>query len=124
MWTKPVLPDGSLAVAFLYVMQSGGPIKVTFNLNQLNLTSPSGYQITEVFEGKDLGNFHSSQNFSCYVNPTGVYVIKATELKAKRQVSRIRDKYYRKYRELKFISMRSKASLYEMLLEVLETRNL
>ena len=123
MWTKPVLPNGSLAVAFLCTKQDGGPIKVTFNLNQLNLTSPSGYHITEVFEGKDLGNFHSSQNFSCYVNPTGVYVIKATELKANRQVSRIREKSYSTYRELEFISMRSKGSFYEMLLEVLETRN-
>ena len=68
-----------MAVAFLYTGQTGGPIKVTFSLIQLNLTDPSGYNITEAFEGKHLGIFKAPQNFSCTVNPTGVYVIKATK---------------------------------------------
>ena len=68
-----------MAVAFLYTAQTGGPIKVTFSLTQLNLTDPSGYNITEVFEGKHLGIFKAPQNFSCIVNPSGVYVINATK---------------------------------------------
>ena len=56
---------------------------MAFPLTQLNLTAPAGYNITEVFDGKNLGVFKATQNFSCHVNPTGVYVIKATKLTAK-----------------------------------------
>ena len=80
VWVKPVQPKGSVAIAFLYVREDGGPFLIKYNLTDLGLNSTSEYNITEVFQSKFLGNYKPHQTFSCHVNPTGVYLIKATPL--------------------------------------------
>lgn len=78
IWVRPVSPPGSAAVAFLYTGQSGGPTKAVVTMATLGLNMTSGYDVTEVFDGKDLGHVKPNETFCCYVNPTGVYLIKAT----------------------------------------------
>ena len=39
-----------------------------------------GYNITEVFDGINMGSFNSSDSFSVYVNPTGIFFGKATPI--------------------------------------------
>ena len=34
----------------------------------------------QVFDNEKLGQFKGSQNFTCRVNPTGVYLVKATPI--------------------------------------------
>ena len=77
---KPVVPKGSVAIAFLYVREDGGPFIAKYKLTDLGLNSTSGYSIQEVFQSKTLGNYKPQQTFSCHVNPTGVYLIKVTPL--------------------------------------------
>lgn len=80
IWNRPVMPRGSFAVAVLYVKESGYPYRVSWNLRTLGLTSPAGYNFTEVFDGQHLGYFKPSDNFTCRVNPSGLYLIRATKL--------------------------------------------
>ena len=76
IWTRPVVPKGSYAIAVLNTVESGSPVKVTFTLADIGI--PQGtYDITEVFEDKDIGQFRSSDQFSCRVDPTGVFLMKA-----------------------------------------------
>ena len=81
LWVKPVLPSGAAAVAFMYVLEIGGPIKVAMTFADLGLTHRAGYDVTEQFDGTSLGSYMPNDNFTCYVNPTGVYLIKATPKK-------------------------------------------
>ena len=78
VWVKPVTPRGSAAVAFLYEAQSGGPAKVALTLSDLGLKNTAGYDVMEAFDGKHLGVFKPNMTFSCFVNPTGVFLIRAT----------------------------------------------
>ena len=49
----------------------------------MGLTSSEGYNVTELFDGKELGKLLPSQNLTAYVNPTGVFMVKATILNGK-----------------------------------------
>lgn len=63
-------------------MEGGYPIKASANMAaDLQLTSPGGYDIIEVFANKSLGQFKPLDNFTCFINPTGVYLIKAQPVK-------------------------------------------
>ena len=52
-------------------------LQVNFKLSDAGLQSPGGYNFTEIFDGVFLDIFKPSQNFTCLVNPTGIYFIKA-----------------------------------------------
>ncbi len=53
-------------------------------MSQMGLSNHSKYHIVEVFDGADLGYLSQSNPFfTCRVNPTGVYLIKATLVKIK-----------------------------------------
>lgn len=80
IWNRPVVPSGSFAVAILYVKESGYPYRVSWALKDVGLTSPSGYNFTEVFDGQHLGYFKPNENFTCRVNPSGLFLIRATKL--------------------------------------------
>ena len=80
MWTRPVLPRGSFAVAFLYTEGFGYPIKVSVTFRELGLTNTNGYHVVEAFDGVDLKTYKPDDRFICRVNPTGVYLIRATVL--------------------------------------------
>ena len=81
LWTKPILPEGSYAFAALNTGTGGTPSKVSIKLADLGLNNPSGYNITEVFDGKAMGKFQPTDRFNCSVNPTGIFFGKATVLK-------------------------------------------
>lgn len=81
LWTKPILPEGSYAFAALNTGSGGTPDKVSIKLSDLGFNNPSGYNVTEVFDGKSYGLFKPSDYFNCIVNPSGVFFGKATVLK-------------------------------------------
>ncbi|ELU11490.1 hypothetical protein CAPTEDRAFT_171260 [Capitella teleta] len=82
IWTRPVQPVGSYAIAFLYTQESGSPIKASANLtSDLGLTDSRGYLFTEVFENDVIGKFRSTDIFTCFVNPTGVVLVKAEPIR-------------------------------------------
>lgn len=81
VWTRPILPQGTMAFAFL----NGGtsdPTKVSIALADLGLKATGGYTITEVFDGTKMGNFKPTDKFTVYVNPTGVFFGKASPIKS------------------------------------------
>ena len=58
-------------------------MKVSTNLTDIGLKPQQTYRITEVFEDLPLGKFMGNSNFTCRVNPTGVYLVKATPFDTK-----------------------------------------
>lgn len=79
-WVRPISPPGSAAVVFSSFANGGGPYRWTVPLSKLDLTNEKGYSITETFNGTYLGVFKPTYNFTCYINPTGVYMITAVPL--------------------------------------------
>ena len=73
IWTRPVMPTGSVAFAFLNFGTGGMPATVSATLNSMGMTRPGGYNITDVFTSAGMGSFRPSQTFSTKVNPTGVF---------------------------------------------------
>ncbi len=84
IWNKPVTPKGSHAIAFLYTAEQGGPTRVNVKTNEMGLNPSVTYRIVEVFHQKVLGTFGPADTFSCFVNPTGVYLVKAEPVSRKR----------------------------------------
>ncbi len=130
IWTKRLLPSGSLAFAFLNIGTGGTPTKLSIKLSELGLKpgseyfrrkkneyvrncpsvkityvtffnvaasrdktvpphthtrfilprfgSVSGYKLTEVFESQELGTFKDTDVFTAMINPTGIFLAKAT----------------------------------------------
>ena len=76
-WTKPVLPTGSYAIVFLNAGTGGYPSKVTFTLADLGIERGK-YSVVEVFEQTKMGSFAPNDSMSCFVNPTGVFLMRAT----------------------------------------------
>lgn len=77
VWTRPVVPVGSFAIAAIYFVLHGSPVHVTMSLFQLGLNSTRGYNITEVFDGSYVGAFKPHQNITLVVDPSGIYLLKA-----------------------------------------------
>lgn len=76
VWTKPILPKGSKAIAVVYTVQGGNFIRVKYPLEFYGLDAGE-YHLTEVFEGHDLGQHNKSSIISFTVNPTGIYMFTA-----------------------------------------------
>jgi hypothetical protein len=72
IWTRPILPSGSFAFAFMNTGTST-PAQVSITLADLGMKGSGAYAINEVFDNTALGTFKSSDNFKVYVNPTGVF---------------------------------------------------
>lgn len=77
IWTRPILPSGSFAIVVLNLKDGGVPIPVRFTFSDLDMFDHHGYNVTEVFEGKHVGFYASDDVFSCRVNMSGAYMIKA-----------------------------------------------
>lgn len=75
LWVKPILPKGSLAIVFFNTnnFSSGSPISV--QASDIGMANSRGYQVTEVFKGKDLGTFTPDMKLNFRVFPTDVYMI-------------------------------------------------
>ena len=80
LWTRPVMPQGSMAFAFVNTGTGGTPTKVSISLQNLGMTMSGGYNITELFDNKNMGEFKPSQTFMTMVNPTGIFLAKAVPL--------------------------------------------
>ena len=73
-----MLPSGSYAVAIIYTKQSGYPVHVSVRLGDIGLANTQGYSVTEVFEGQSMGHYSPTSNFTTYVNPSGIFMVRAT----------------------------------------------
>lgn len=80
MWTKPILPHGSYAFAFLNTGTGGTPQKVSIKLSDMGMTGANGYAVEEVFLGGNVEKLSANDTFSAMVNPTGVFFGKATAM--------------------------------------------
>lgn len=80
IFVKPVMPtyksDMSAAVAVMYRGTFGTPVKVTFTPHSLGLIHPQGYIVTEVFDKVPMGTVGTNDNFTVFVNPTGVQLLR------------------------------------------------
>ena len=80
VWMRPIVPEGSYAIAVVYIKSDGYPLDVSMSLASLNMTSSHGYNVTEVFDGKPLGTHLPNQNLTLVVNPSGIQLVKAIVL--------------------------------------------
>ncbi|XP_076071237.1 alpha-N-acetylgalactosaminidase-like [Mytilus galloprovincialis] len=80
VWTRQVMPKGSLAFSILNTGEGGAGAKVKMLCSDLGLTSPGGYSITEVFTGTVVGSFKPNQYLNVTVVPSGVFFGSATPL--------------------------------------------
>ena len=62
IWTRPITPTGSYAIAAVYSKQQGYPIRVSLPLAAVNLTASQGYNVTEVFDNVSVGYLKPAQN--------------------------------------------------------------
>lgn len=81
VWTKPILPKGSMAVAVIYhptnYPEAGGNyIKLSYPLKSYGLTQ-STYDLTEVFEGQSLGRLTPTSTLTYKINPSGIFMFTA-----------------------------------------------
>jgi len=85
IWTKPVLPKAdksrSFAIAILNRRTDGTPTVVTVVLRDLGLDSPNGYQVSDLYDYRNLGTFLPDQQLRVNVNPSGVVMVKCTVMK-------------------------------------------
>lgn len=70
-WRKPILPDGSFAIALYYTNIAGGPSRVSVRLADIGLTTSARYQVTEAFSGRSYGIMKPWYTLNCEVNPSG-----------------------------------------------------
>ncbi|CAH1268336.1 NAGA [Branchiostoma lanceolatum] len=81
VWTRPIeFPDiPTYGVAFLNRRSDGMPHNYTLTPGDLRLKCGSclGYQLTDVFTGKDYGHCSPSQEFTVSVVPNGVVMVYA-----------------------------------------------
>ncbi|ELU14039.1 hypothetical protein CAPTEDRAFT_154474 [Capitella teleta] len=78
VWTKPILPKGSFAFAFLNTASDGTPRTVSMKMADMGMTSANGYSVEEVFEGGRMMKLLPNDTMTAQVNPTGVFFGKAT----------------------------------------------
>jgi len=78
VWTKP-LADGSTVFAFINSGHSA-PSGVSIKIADLGLTNVGGYNVTEVFDNVYAGKFRTQDTFATKVNPSGIYLAKASPL--------------------------------------------
>jgi len=78
IFRKPILPtsNGALseAVAIMYRGTYGTPVKVSFSPKMIGINDKGvkNYQVTDVFDGTDLGIIGTKESIDIFVNPTGV----------------------------------------------------
>lgn len=80
VWTRPILPRGSYAIATIFTKTIGYPIKISTKLSDIGLRSSRGYNITEVFDDIFQGEFKLNQNYTRRINPTDIDLVIAREL--------------------------------------------
>ncbi|XP_050416483.1 alpha-N-acetylgalactosaminidase [Patella vulgata] len=78
IWTRP-LQGNSVGVL---VSCTGGATtaQVKFQLTNIGLNNPSGYNLTEVFEGQFVGIFKPTETLNISIDPYDVFLVKAKQL--------------------------------------------
>ncbi|CAH1777534.1 unnamed protein product [Owenia fusiformis] len=74
LWSRPILPEGSVAFAYLYTGTGGTPSHIQDVVTNAGLTSSRGYNVTCAFTGKHIGYFKPTDKFDLHVDPTGVFL--------------------------------------------------
>jgi Alpha galactosidase A C-terminal beta sandwich domain len=88
VWTRPIVPKGSWAFALLN-KGTAVPVQVSIKLSDMGLADPSGYNITEVFDGSFIGLMKPNELLKVSVNPTGVLFGRAVKLGKKRFINSV-----------------------------------
>ncbi|XP_067663460.1 alpha-galactosidase A-like [Haliotis asinina] len=78
VWTRPILPKGSLAVVFFNSQSGGAPLNVTVPVHRLVNGNALDYLITDTFTGSKLAKLTYQQDLTVRVNPTGVVMVTMT----------------------------------------------
>lgn len=77
VWSKPILPTGSFAVAFLQLANNGDQTLVTVLAQDVGLTSVNGYNIYDGFSGQPVMTITPRTPLKINVNPNGVVLFTA-----------------------------------------------
>lgn len=78
VWHKSVVPEGSIALAFMNIAKTGSGTKVEYTLDTLpGVKLDRIYDLFEVFEMKWLGRYSPEQTIFLDVEPTSVVLLKA-----------------------------------------------
>ncbi|KAB7507380.1 Alpha-N-acetylgalactosaminidase [Armadillidium nasatum] len=89
IWARPISPvEGdfySYAIVFFNRRTDGTPSEVSVTLEELGLTEPGGYDITDLFDGVNYGVVLPSKRFTVDVNPSGVVLVRCEVMAAKRK---------------------------------------
>ena len=73
VWTRPILPEGTTAVAVVNIGEGGPSVKTYFPLVMYGLQA-NDYDLTEAFDGYSLGRHNLSSVVTFKVNPTGIFM--------------------------------------------------
>ncbi|KAK6172849.1 hypothetical protein SNE40_016426 [Patella caerulea] len=80
IWTKPITPTGSYAIAFVNFDGGGRPTHLTLKCSDVGLTNAEGYDVTDTFTGDAVGTYKPGDEFDVFVNPTGIIMFTAIPL--------------------------------------------
>ncbi|XP_074651733.1 alpha-N-acetylgalactosaminidase-like isoform X2 [Tubulanus polymorphus] len=84
VWTRPILPKGSFAVAIMNTGTGGTPQRVSLRVSSITKTTSGTYSIVDVFENRSRGTLKPSDTFMCDVNPSGVCFVKFNRRSARK----------------------------------------
>ena len=77
VWSRPVLPKGSYAIAFLQLINPGNPTLVSVQAREIGLTATGGYSFTDSFTGQPAGTYGPDDMLKLLINPNGVVLFTA-----------------------------------------------
>lgn len=77
VWSKPILPAGSFAIAFLQLSNHGDPTLVSVFGRDIGLSNQGGYNVIDGFTGDSVMSAGPDVKLKIVVNPNGVVLFKA-----------------------------------------------
>lgn len=77
VWSRPVSPPGSFAIAFLQLENPGLITRISVIAQDIGLTNEDGYTVTDGFSGEDLGSLTPEMLCHVKIKPNSVEVIVA-----------------------------------------------
>lgn len=75
LWVKPILPKGSVAIVFFNENNFGSGTPLSTPAGDLGMTDPKGYQVTEVFSGRNMGIYKPDTKLNLRVFPNDAYMM-------------------------------------------------
>ncbi|WAQ98162.1 AGAL-like protein [Mya arenaria] len=76
VWSRPISPVGSFAIAFLQLANHGDPTPVSVTGRDIGLTA-SGYMFMDGFNNQPMGTYGPDSPVKVVVNPNGVVLFRA-----------------------------------------------